>query len=719
MRAQALLARRFIVAWTILAFALGAVSLGASPAAAQAGPAVVVDDGTGDVVAGAPDSAVPAPQSTGMDLVEASVSGETGNNFILKVVLDDMAAESQNPVFVSDGIEVTICFDLGGVKHAAFVTYRPVQAGLLGARDLGVVSGDCNPNEEVQFSNAVNIGNEVELDFETNSLVVSVNRHTLGEIAGSEPPTKGTAIGGLYVMINDGNRLRFDQAGPSSESLTLALDTANQGSLLAFAEPNVAPASCEARRDFPTYAIEAGGVRGVPITIHNMRAEALTVNFDVATVGGLDWGPRMLPSLGIPPSADEGNTTVTVIVTTPSTTAHKDCTILRVAARTEGGDYAEAGVIVQAVQPPSPTHKRLYMHTNSFAGPGTCSSKDTWLNTLENDPDDAGKQIFLGDCRNPDYLSTAAQTLTTGLDVNPNHDLVINTSAAGINAVGNVRLLSEHAPTTANIVVTIQTFEGNVIGQGEALTQIGTSPTDVTVPILISFTRDLFPDGDPSRVILSDEGIEVKVRYIPLPPDPNLPGGTAVTGRVYLLSDGTYYELPVADTIKRNANDPGEKGGLLSLRPDGKLPEFAAPGQPRLLKFVVLNEGPDADRALLQVNLAGVTGWEARVVPGTELPVEPGVAQLFTVVVTPRAEAEESETAIVDVIATSERDPTARASIATKLQVTKQEGIVPQEQAPDIEEVVKDKGLLPGPSMVAFASALAAAVIVSGRRRHA
>jgi hypothetical protein len=691
-----------------------------APAASAQAPAGTIEepDGADDVRLGHAQLGPPAPNAGGLDITRVEMAGESGVSLLLRITLKDAAQELETSDAISNGIIVTTCFTWDGTLYAAKVRYRLGIGVLLMTRDLGVVSGTCGPGQDVQFSKKVNIGYDVHVDLARSQVSIGINRLKLTELAG-RAPAAGNVLGDLFVMINDGNRNRFDhapEAGPSSQKLTLRFDTANQGLLAAAPVSNVPAAPCDGRVDFPAYAVEARGAQGVPIEFRNGGATDSSVSFQVNTIGGKDWKPRIVPRLSLPPAATDGKTKVTIIVSVPPGTQHKECTVLAVRGVTESGDIGETGVIVMSIVPPSRESRTLWLHTDPYADLGAdCAAEHTWLNVLQTDPDDTGEDILMSPCRDPELFTWSTTTFSTRLDVNPNYDLVLNTSAIGIDARVNalVRLRSDHGEARSRLTLSLVTLRGEIVATGEREVVISTSTRDFEVPLNVGFTRDVRAEGDPSRILRSADGLAFVLRHEPRPIDSNI-NQAKTASTVFLVSSGTRLELPVWNTIKRNANQPGDSGGLLSLRVASVLPEFAAPSLTRVINFTVLNEGAEPDRIRVDVTVEGVKNWTTRLVPTPPFDLAPGERRTFSLGITPRAEAEESETAYIDVVAYSDRDPTARTSIAFQIKATRSGGIG-GEELPELSAVTK-KGGIHGPGAFALLAALGAALLLWRRR---
>lgn len=708
---------------------VGSVLLGVAPARAAntATPAIELIDKTGDVKLLDPALGPPAPGAVadGLDITKASLFGESGSAFLLRVDLVKIDAETVFPPAAEKWVTVAMCFDWGPKHFAAIVQFRPAEGGTLYAPMLTALDAACSTAAPITAvpGKSTSLGYRVALDTPRNEITVSVPRKALGQVTGGQPPRAGDQIGKLYVVVSDmttaGERTRYDtvpDAGPDAAVLTLASDTANLGDLVGSADPNVAPIPCDGRLDAPTYAFEAGGKRGVPVVFRNLRSEPRRVTFTVDTVDGLAWSPKVVPQLTIEP----GNTTVNVIVDTPADSKHKDCSILRVRS-VDAGDpaiQAEALVIAVAVRPPDKTTQRLYFHDNVFAR-DTCSGPDAWLNTLAEDPQDVNSPIYMKFCRDPAYLTNApAGPFSVKLDVNPNKDLIVNTSASGKPSKAILVLQSDHVATHARVTVTLATFPANAdavpVGEGHVDATIDTAAAAVEIPLTIGFTRDEVATGDPSRILSSTDGLGISIKYDPLPVD-GAAGGLVVTGRVSLVPKGTYIDVPIWDTIRRNVADPGAKGNLLSVKALNDLPKFARPGVPRLFNYTILNEGPEPDVAVITSTFTGAKGWTASFFPGDTVPLLAGEQKAVRAGVAPPTWANESESVTFDLIVVSQKDPTARSSLATKIVATR-EGGVPQDLVPTVV-VGKKKGLLPGLGPLELAGALGLLAVGLRRRR--
>lgn len=726
-------APRFFVAWLVIAAALSLAPASTMPTASAAAGDVVVADDTGDVSAVQPNTPAAPPSSAGLDITEASLAGVTGESFYARIKLADMKAEGATApgpaagfyATVTGGVTVQACWDWNGVLFGARVHYIMNTVPLVSDTKLGVVQGVCDAASPLAFqAGKVRDRFGVIVDAQESAVTFTVKRLMLANITQMPPPKAGEVLKDFRAFVADGKRLRIDAApdtGVATDVLSFATDTANTD-LRAFPDANVlASLACQGRKDIPTYAIQAGGKRGIPIVLEN-PAGAREALLAVDTLAGTDWKPRMMPKVAVPPAADgkPGNVTVNVIVDTPSGTKHKECSTIRVKATDAANPsaFGETSLNVVAVSPPGPAQKTLYMHAGPLAA-NTCSSQDVWLNTLQKDPDagDPPREILFNNCRDPNPISTASGTFTPRIDVNPSHDLIINTSAVGASAHAKVVLRSDGVPTRARIGVVAVTGQQQIaaVAEGFKDVTIESSPTTVEIDLPIAFTRDSVPTGDPSRTLDARDGFGMAIRYTPLPADPNAPVGV-VAGRVVLVPTGTSIELPIFAAVKRNVNDPGEKGGLLSLAPVGVLPEFARPGSLRLFNFTVLNEGAATDAAVVTAVMTGAPGWVTEIVPTGPIPLAPGASHGIQVGVTPPADAAESQAAILDLVVSSQSDPTARASISSKIVATR-ENSVPEEVLTGRVISKDDGGLLPGPGLLMAALAALVGGAAWGRRR--
>lgn len=710
------------------AFAVALLALAAwvtliTPATvAQSANDLVVSDDEGDVFLGQPGSGAPAPASEAYDITEAKLYSETGEFVQVEITLADMVALGDVPTELTSGAVIAACAEWGGQTLGARVDYIYTGFPRITRATFGTVTSDCSTSAKLAFGPG-SYALDVHIEPEENVLRFAFDRHVMAEVAGaSAPPKAGEALASFMVIVSDGRETRFDVAG-GDQSLTFASNTANL-ELKAGPDANV-PTSipCEGALQVSSYAIEAGGKRGIPIKLENLATKERTVQLSVETLSGPDWKPAMMPQITVPAStkAGVGNVTVNAIVDTPTGTQHKECTTIRVMAIDPDapGTFGESAINVIAVNPPSAEENRLYLHADSMAI-NTCSYQHTWLNTLPVDPTgEANHEIFMAYCRDSiPVLTASANNLLTRLDVNPSHDLVVNTSVTGMVATANLALRSDIIDTRARFTVSLLIGRGTEVesvAQGSEIVTIGATAQDVEIVLPIAFTREFVPEGDPSRIFEASRGLGISILVQPLGPDPNLPDTPG--GQVKLIADDTWIELPIDHTIKRNANDPGAQGGLLSLVEAEPLPQFAAPDKPRLFNFTVLNEGAVTDMAVASASIAGPTGWETVIVPPGPYELGPGESGTFTVAVTPVG-AKESESGFLDVVVESQSDPTARATMSTKVVVTAQGG-VPEQNIPGLDGgKAGGKGLVPAPSLWAVLGFVALAAGVAGRTRR-
>lgn len=725
------LIRRGVVTWILLAasFIPGPPTAGAQGGEAPPGAAIVVNDPANDVKVGLPSSpAQGAPASEGLDILEAQLFGESGESLQATIKLTQMSAAKQLNG-VDQGVRVYLCFEWRGKLYAVELFYIYSSIPVLTRQTFGVVNGACDPTvDKVTFAAGQTSSRvSIYLDAEANTIRYTIDRIQLGMLldpAKVDPPAKGDALGKFYVFMRDGRGLRYDPApdnGPSADVLTLTSNTAN---LAFYATPDSnVPTTipCGERQDLRSYAVEAGGSRGVPILLVNRADKERPLSFNVTRVAGPDWKPRMMPGLTLPPSTENNmaNLSVNVLLTLPPETLHKDCTTIRVRAVdvTTPDEFAETTVNVIAVQPPTRTRNTLYMHTAELAT-DVCADDKMWLNTLQDDKNDKKKPILFIFCQDVSLLSLAEATMLVRVDVNPSHDLVLNTSAPGIDGkvAATLTMKSDGVPTRARIELSlISGFAGlNSIGEGSRIVDIGTNPTTFTIDVPVAFTREFRPNGDPSRIAEARDGLGILVHYVPLG-DPNV-DVVKTAGRVYLLPEGTHFVLPIWATIARNVIEPGKEGGLLSIRRTTALASgdvlFAVPGSARLVNYSILNEGATPDMATVSVNFTGPPGWTATVIPPGPFWLQAGDRTSFQVVVRPPATAKESESVLVDVVVDSESG--AHASDSVKVVASQTGGTV--DNVPELRVAPKEKGFLPGPSFAVWGFAVGLLVWVRRRR---
>lgn len=703
------------------------VPLGVQSALAEETPALLeLSDGAGDVKLAAPDGAANVPaDAEPLDIRSAEIYDEHGEAIRLKVTMAKLGVTTQGGPTV-----VTACFTwrdvVIGVKASWVAVETFVRQGI-----LGVVQGQCTGSTEpvlVPAGNAIANPPPVWLDAQTNTAIFFLSRDSLGDLHEAGPPTAGEALTGFYVKAHDARRTRFDaapDAGPDSKTAAFALNTANTNVRVAPAPNLGASKFCDALK-YPGFAVEAGAKRGVPVVVYNGLGGPRTVQFAASTVGSTDWEPAMLQQLALPEEPG-GNLTVNVIIDVPATAAHKACATVRVRAMDaqDPTNFGETTINVIAAAPPTPELKRLYLHTSAAATDAGGSRFDTWLNTLQNDPDDKQGTISFTSRADGDpvagQFSISRGLVRSALDANPTKDLVLATAAAdpvGIAKV-NLNMVSSTLPTTAEVEVTLVTNPHagipDPIGSLKVpLVLPAGDPQDIVVDVPVAFERQFRAEGDLTRVAEAARGLGILVEYIPKGIDPTL--NQPVPGRVTLNAKGTWIELPIVGVIDRDTVRPGESGALFSLAPDGILPEFAAPGLGRLMNFTVLNQGAAGDSAVPSVSILAPGEWTWQVFPAGPYPLAAGEAKSFQVQIVPPAAAKESEQARIEVKVTSATDANAFATYVTKLIVTRSGG-VPTEDPLSVD-MKKDGGGLPGFGFAAgLLALLGAAVAVAGRRR--
>jgi len=697
--------------------------------AAQAPPAaepkpleLKLTDPTGDVspLPGTP--ALPYGETgDAVDITEARLYGETGQALRVSVTVKGLAGEANIPATASGGVSIGVCFKIGDKLFGLTQTYLP------GARSPP------NPHLAIASSctaNAIALGKFTSVSFFLDPVAgrftFAIPRTKLADLAGA-PIEQGQTVTGFFALARDAKKdpaIRYDSAGPGSESITLVYPTANK-ELTMHPDVNAQPVACGANRDLPTYVIEAGGKRGIPVTLSNKGGGARKVAFSVRTLEGADWKARMMPGIEVP-AQDGGNVTVNVIVDTPSGTKHRDCSTLLVRAvdQADPSVVGETSVNVIAAVPASPQRNTFFLHADAMAE-NACAGSHVWMSVESADAAAAKeREILLNGCEFATAASAANLVLSVSnvamsffVDVNPNQDLVVNSSAAGKTATATVVLRSDGAPTTADVTAAIVTARDGALDQLGEQTQrveLGSAATGVRFDIPITFTREQVGTGDPSRTIESTSRLGLAVRYAPRPVDQNV--DARVAGRVMLKPEGSSLSLPIWTTLKINSNDPGASGALLGLKAQSnKLEDYANPGKMHVFNFTVRNEGATTDVAVVSASVEGGKAWAVQVVPPGPFKLEAGADQAFSVGVTPPSNAAESEAARIEVVVVSQSDATARSSTTVRLISTAGQEIAagvldsgPKKDA--------DKGLLPAPSMMLALVAMLGVVAWMRRR---
>jgi hypothetical protein len=660
-----------------------------------------------------------------VDIRNVRLYGETGELLRITLTVADLKQEPNWPSTVSQGIDYWVCFKIDGVQYAVWLwllyASKPVEAG----RSLGTVTGDCSATGATwQKQNA---GVNVYLDLVESQILFVIKRQSLGFLAANaQPPTLGATVTGLYAVARDHRNMggaRFDAApngGPASDSMSLVYPTANLH-LKMRPDVNVPfPLPCGQNRDLPTVAIEAGGKRGIPMTVSNFLDAPRQVKFSVRAIEGPGWNAKMMPGIEIPAATDAslGNLTVNVIVDTPASTKHKECTTLLVRAvdAADATAVGEAAVNVVAAVPPTAQRNRFYLHSNALAT-NACSGTNIWMNTQQDDAASVNQPVAFVYCEGLTQLSLDPTSLLFVWDVNPSFDLIVNSTVTGKAVDVVLRLVSDHVETKARItpnLVSLHPTGTEIFGSTSQVVQIGTSPKEFTFRIPIGFTREYVAEGDPSRVIDATGRMGIAVRYEVIPAEPNVPE-VKQAGKVWLLPQGSHATLPIWSTVKRTANEPGLSGALISLKALQPVEGFANPGKMRAFNFTVLNEGATDDVAVVTARVVdGNMAWEAQVVPSGPFRLAAGESKRFAVGILPPVEARESEGVRVEVVAMSQSDATARSS--TTLRVIATHGQDLGGSTLDVPVAPTKKGGLPSIGALAV-MALALLAVLAIRRR--
>lgn len=726
----------------LIIFASLSISALLAPTGLSQAPAssdVEIPDDEGDVSPQPGTAGYPVTATTdGVDITKVRFFGETGEHFKIAMGIKDLDAEAtyyQAAGVATGGVAYAVCFNFRGKAFAAvaWVAWPAVVAS-----KVGVVDGGCKQTGVRTWSVSGVEGARVLMDVENSQLIFTVKKAKLGQLIGEGLPTLGEAITDLYAVVADQKDssagappglLRYDaapDAGPGDDKFTFTFGTANDViKMVPDANVRFAP-PCGENPDFMTYAIEAGGKRGVPVIVSNPLEEARVMKFEVLTSSGAEWNAKVMPSITVPAATPEklGNITINVIVDTPAGTKHKDCSTLLIRGidANDPGIVAETSINVIAAQPLTREVNKLYLHGNRLATT-SCAWDNVWMNPLEQDLDAAEPPIHMMSCGSSNTLFASADPAAIGfqLDLNPSRDLVLNSTVTGKSAAVKLNIKNDYGQTKAKFtgtLLTLATIGSDVIGEytTEPMTLAPNSATTVEFDMPIFFTREAVAEGDPSRIVDARSKLLFQVRYEPLPLDNDL-SQIKPAGAVALVTEGSSLTLPIWDSLKRGVNDPGVTGALLSLSALTDTDLFANPGNLRVFNLTVLNEGVASDVAVISttVSPAGAP-WTVTVAPPGPFTLGPGESRQFSVGVTPGVDVKESELARIEIVATSQSDDTARSNVL--LTVTATKGQVLPSQSLDVGPKEGGKGGgLPAPGLPLLALAIAAVGLVLWRRR--
>lgn len=686
--------------------------------------------------------------TTALDITEARLFGETGESIRVQVRMKNLleGAQGLNPTNPENGkSEVFVCFKLGDRPYGLFGTFNAgtLTRGILDNYNIGLVKDACNKGEAgkkigAEFVRMTQVGLRYAMDLEASTIEFLILRSTFGVLTESEPPGKAEVISNLWVITFDiageselatsGVRRaqRWDAApdeAPAEGSLQLIFPTANRDLRVAPESPFIVRLrSCLGAVPLPTYEIEAGGMRGVPMTIFNHQGQDRVVTLTAARESGQEWETRIMPKITIPAGTQDrpGNLTVNVIADSPPSTKHKECTTIRVrAVDAERADIVgESAINVLAVSSPRPDRSLFYLHS----APGN----KFWINVDKQDKDDKSQPIEFPGATSGGALDAASLSLfetliTIPSDTKASHDLVVNTTSSGKNAKVNLNLVSNNAPTRAKVTASLVTTgpKAEILGTTMQILTIETAAKTFGFDVPIQFVRDQFAEGDPSRVVSAANRVTLVVQYEPLSQDDNLQA-VKPAGRVFLLPGGSTIQLPIWATIKRNVNEPGALGAFITLRGLSATEAFANPGFMRVFNFTVQNEGATTDVAVVSATVTGgkVGNWTTQIQPPGPFELAPGASQDFSLGIMPSPEVPESASVLLDVTATSQSDPTSRGTTAIKITATLGQAL-PQEHLGSLVVADKKKGLLPGLPGLVPALVLVGGALWASRRRHA
>lgn len=747
MHATRLRADRTRTAWTALLLMLAAPAALPTPYAGGSPPeeAPLLTDPSGDVSpivatlpAGPNPAHVPAEH---LDIVATSLEEFDGEVLHAKIVVQNLAAAALDPLMDRpvdlNGI-AAFCFDWRGNRYGVRADYSYGEQPVVRNVIFGQVQAGCSGGEatdEVVFAvGRTSPHATANLDPEANAIHFFFHRAGTDGLSSLvvngealDPPQVGEALSAFYTRTLDrkgSSHVRFDvapDAGPGGTDKILELVSANDR-LKAAPDANAHQGKvlrCGDRTDLKLFAIPAGSKRGVPVVLRNLDLQPRAVTLAADHRFGEDWQPRVMPAVRVPAATEggDGNVTVNVVIGAPPEATHKTCSVVRVRAtdRNQPHVVGETTFGVVAITPPAADRNVLHLH--NLRGATTCTADWVWVNFASADPDDQDGSIKIIPCPGNGGDPTSGATvgdsfLGAFVDVNPTHDLVLNTSASGGSARAAFSFTAEPLPIRGRFEVSIVSGRSagfaNSLGTAVVEKLIAVGPTMVEVDVPIDFTRELVAEGDPSRIVESLEGLGLTLRFQPVvePPD-------SLTTRELLLDPAqSSIALPIHDVIERRSVLAGREGGLLALRPASPLPEFAAPGLPRTLTFELYNQGATTDMASVRANLSGAPGWTLLVHPPGPFELHPADQVTVAVAVTPPSEAKESEWVFVEFVAESLTDPSTRATYGHRI-VASRGADVPLDAPPPTDLQPSSNGL-PGPSagsgfaLVALAAALAA-----------
>ena len=689
-------------------------------------PAHDVRPGGTSTPAGGPGAGPTGPQ----DLLRFRVYAEDAEGIEFELHVADMNAPG---AFTT--VDHVVSFRLAGTTvtyRLTWAAFTPLAAATLTGPSSVPTEFCYRPDGEACFAQRV----VATKNWDTSTLWARVSKDALmgkdpvpGPVAAAAPPLSkgGSELEEFYVLSQDADAATTDT---DVGALFDRVPDAGFAGPLQLAFP-IVPSGLRVRLDplslygedvglasrFPILPVPPSTVSTARLRIHNDDAVPHIVNLshDFLRDGAKqEWGVRLVPTLKIPAQSSR---LVNVIFEPTPTMAFETKQLMTVTATSLTSTSvvsAAAFEIVIAAAPPGPTRQDLFLHLTASASVQQfvdqmcrvpfCGGVSGWMNTERTQAaagGDAGRTWGY----DVTFGFPESQTYSLGhfeLDYPSVHDLIVRQS-------GTVELtlrIQSEAPMAGTLTSTITTH-GELLATGSKDVSV-TGAQDIVLPMPVALLSDRIPAGSnltldllfvhqgssvagfaatPPQFIAGGSKLNIPFMEDPAPKDRIIPAGPAVLG--------------LSTTDLREA--------------------FLNPGNTTLFNATVVNEGILEDVVHLDATINS-PNWTTRVVPAPDFRLQPGESAVVGLYVTAPAEASEGERALIELVATSAADDSARASIGLVATVTMgieiadESGAYQTDEDTEKHRVAAKTNGTPGPSTVAILLTLG--ILVCARRRR-
>lgn len=473
----------------------------------------------------------------------------------------------------------------------------------------------------------------------------------------------------------------------------------------------------------------------VPIDAYNGADTKRLVNLTARFPGdGADrFDIRLAPVVEVP-AGETRSVNLLLNVTQPL--SHRELVDLEVRGTSLGHDGEVGSALIRLVgnTPPTADSNTLRFHSiHDYgdaveAGPGyTCIGGCNiriahWMNTLADDPLD---EVGDGGVPSGFYLSFFNTLLGSDivyvqfyrLDAPLTHDLHFDPGepvtatlafSSGIEFDATAHLRASGTLVHDDCPPDERCTERIFLGEGTAPITVGSDATTVELTFMVPSDLDVLSsaggrldveillESDDPRATATDASDETDIRFYP---------------------SQSRLTLPVAPDP-----DPDPVHDLfISLDAAGETEEFVNPGKTRAFHVHAINEGVD-DTALRLTAQADLDGWSAGLQPADRYKLGPGESVNVTVLITAPAQAQEGDTAEVEIVATSVEDNSSSRPLTLRAIAT--DGIDIEDEGGPVEadedtkkRILQDDGG-DSPGLGTLVALVALAIVAAHHRRR-